>query len=613
MEAAFDFKLNQKQRLKLLSEFRERRYDLDEEKSVGRQFMDVLENNNISTVFQPIISLKDAGILGYEALSRGPANSMLESPSSLFDVAKVYGKLWELEFSCRIKALESISKKTEDINIFLNVDPHIMDDDKFKKGFTKEFLKQFNIKAENVIFEITEKNSVADARSFKKVIEHYKEQGYKIAIDDAGSGYSGLNLIADIHPHFIKLDMNLIRDIDKDGLKHALIKTFCDFCTITDIKVIAEGIETENEMNTLIDLGVNFGQGYFIQKPLPDLYDLNSELINKIKARNIKRSNLYFNNSSTLNIGDICRDNIKVDSNCTGAKLIDIFNSNPAVLGIPVVDKDKVGGLIMKDKFYAKLGTQYGFALYINRPISFLMNKRPLTVENETTIEIVSKQAMTRTAENLYDYIIVTKNGNYNGIVTIKDILEKTIELEVNYAKHLNPLSGLPGNILIEQRLREFILNVPAYTILYIDIDNFKVYNDAYGFENGDRVLQFLSSIINENVSHGCLYNNFVGHVGGDDFVVMVESHDVEEVAGLILAAFDKGINKFYSKEDFERKCIFSRNRHGKEEQYGLLTLSIAGVSNKKMFFNNIYELTEYASKVKKRCKEIWENCYCVE
>jgi GGDEF domain-containing protein len=407
--------------------------------------------------------------------------------------------------------------------------------------------------------------------------------------------------------------MNLIRDIDKDGLKHALIKTFCDFCRITDIKVIAEGIETENELNTLIDLEVNYGQGYFIQKPLSDLYDLEPELINKIKIRNIKKSYLYFNNSSTLNIGDICKDNLKIDLKCTGAKLIDIFNNNPAVLGIPVVDKDKVCGLIMKDKFYGKLGTQYGFALYINRPVSILMDKRPLTVDIETTIEVVSKLAMTRTAENLYDYIIITKNGLYNGIVTIKDILEKTIELEVNYAKHLNPLSGLPGNILIEQKLKDFILNVSAYTILYIDIDNFKVYNDAYGFENGDRILQFLAEVINKSVSQNCLYDNFVGHIGGDDFVIMVESHDINGLPELILSSFEKGINKFYSKEDLDRKCIFSRNRHGKEEQYGLLTLSIAGVSNKKMLFKDIYELTEYASKIKKKCKEIWENYFYIE
>jgi EAL domain-containing protein (putative c-di-GMP-specific phosphodiesterase class I) len=154
MEAALDFQRNQKQGLDFKRKLREKKYDLYEERSVGRQFMDILEKSEILTVFQPIIALKDASVLGYEALSRGPANSMLESPTSLFDVAKVYGKLWELEFLCRIKALESISKKSKEINIFLNVDPHIMDDDKFRKGFTKEFLKQFNINTENVIFEI---------------------------------------------------------------------------------------------------------------------------------------------------------------------------------------------------------------------------------------------------------------------------------------------------------------------------------------------------------------------------------------------------------------------------------------------------------------------------
>lgn len=269
-------------------------FEPERDKSVGDRFMEVLRNGEISTVFQPIISLKDGSILGFEALSRGPRNSMLESPANLFDVARIYGKLWELEFLCRIKALENISGKIENFNVFINVDPHIINDEKFKKGFTKEFLKRFDINPENVVFEITEKNSVTDLDSFKKVIENYKDQGYKIAIDDTGSGYSGLKLITDIHPHFIKLDMNLIRDIDKDGLKHALIKTLYEFCTVADIKVIAEGIETVDEMNALIDIGINYGQGYLIQKPAENINAINNETIDIIKVRYNKKGLLYY-------------------------------------------------------------------------------------------------------------------------------------------------------------------------------------------------------------------------------------------------------------------------------------------------------------------------------
>lgn len=580
--------------------------------STGDEFMEILQEGNIKTVFQPIISLKDGSILGYEALSRGPEGTMFENPSSFFEFARIFGKLWELEFLCRIKALENASKETIGYNIFLNVDPDIINDDKFKKGFTKEFLKQFNINPENIIFEITEKNSVTDLNSFKKVIGNYKEQGYKIAIDDTGSGYSGLKLITDIHPQFIKLDMNLIRDIDKDGLKHALIKTFYDFCLVTDIKLIAEGIETENELNALIDIGIHYGQGYFIQKPSKDIKEISSDVIKVIKKCNKKKGRLYYSKPSTVFVGDICRKNQTVNLSSTGSKVLEIFTNNSSIYGIPVLDGKKLAGLVMKDKFYAKLGTQYGFALFLNRPITLVMDKHPLAVEYDTTIDIVSKLAMTRSSENLYDYIVVTKDSDYYGIVTVKDLLEKTTELDINYAKHLNPLSGLPGNLLIEHKLTEHMENNTPFTVLYLDIDNFKVYNDVYGFENGDRMIQFVSRIIS-NVSTSLEDNVFIGHIGGDDFVMVLETYEVECICREIIELFEKGKRDFYTSEDVKQNYIMAKNRHGKDEKFGLVTISIAGVKNTGGKFKDIYQLSEYASKVKKKCKEIWDNSYIIE
>lgn len=587
--------------------------DFTREKSIGEAFMDILKKGDIRTVFQPIVSLKDGSILGYEALSRGPKNSALENPGMLFDVARVYGKLWELELLCRIKALENISQVNRNANLFLNVDPQVIHDEKFKKGFTKEFLKEYNINPQNIVFEITEKNSVTDLNSFKKTIEHYKEQGYRIAIDDTGSGYSGLKLITDIHPQYIKLDMNLIRDIDKDGMKYALIKTLYEFCLVSDIKVVAEGIETESELQALIDIGVNFGQGYYIQKPSPELQPVGTPVLDAIRRQNCKKAILYHNRPSTIPIGDICRSSLNVSPSTTGSQVLEIFNANPTVFGLPVVDQQKLLGLVMKDKFYAKLGTQYGFALFLNRPVTLLMDNRPLSVEHDMTIDVVSRLAMTRNDENLYDYVIVTREGNYSGIITIRDLLVKTTELEVNYAKHLNPLSGLPGNMLIEEKLKEYTRDSHPYTILYIDIDNFKVYNDVYGFENGDRILQFLSRIVTECVSQLSSCSTFVGHIGGDDFVIAIESYEVEDLAQCIIQAFERGIHSFYSAEDLKNGHITAKNRHGQEERFGLATLSIAGVSNRNRSFADVYELSEYAGRVKKKCKQIWNSCCYIE
>ena len=232
-----------------------------------KQLNAVIDNSDIKIVFQPIVSLRDGSVLGYEALSRGPLDTALQNPDALFGVAMECGKLWDLELLCRTKALESACLYGGDIKLFLNVNPYVIHDEKFKSGFTKEYLKNFDFNPENIFFEITEKSALEDSDGFKKTIEHYKRQNYKIAIDDAGAGYSGLNMITDVHPHYIKLDMNLIRDIDKDGYKRVLVKSLYEFCRYANVSLIAEGIETENEMEALIDIGVHYGQGFFIQRP----------------------------------------------------------------------------------------------------------------------------------------------------------------------------------------------------------------------------------------------------------------------------------------------------------------------------------------------------------
>ena len=185
----------------------------------------IIDNKQIKAVFQPIISLKDGSVLGHEALSRITCDSVINNPETLFSAAGEYNRLWDLELLCRTAALEAAYKfmiPPYSKMLFLNVNPNIMHDENFKKGFTKEFLMQFKIKPLNVIFEITERNVILDMNGFLSTINHYKSQDYKIAIDDAGAGYSGLNLISEINPDYIKLDMKLILIINHRNLAMCL-------------------------------------------------------------------------------------------------------------------------------------------------------------------------------------------------------------------------------------------------------------------------------------------------------------------------------------------------------------------------------------------------------
>ena len=576
-------------------------------------FEDILKKGDIRTFFQPIVSFENADILGYEALSRGPVGSPPEFPDILFGTARSLGRTWDLESLCRTKALTCAKGIFPEYMLFLNVDPNVIYDEKFIRGFTKKYLNKYNIDPENIIFEITEKSSVNDFKTFKNVIDNYKEQGYKIAIDDVGAGYSGLSLLAEIRPQYLKIDMSLIRDVDKDGLKQALLKTLYDFCLVTNIKMIAEGIETVNELNTLIDIGVHYGQGYFIQRPSAEFKELSAPVKKLITDRNKLKRVAYYHNSSTIAIGDIAKIKEAVSSETSGMELFEKFNKNPNVRGIPVVDHNKLKGLVMKDKFFAKLGTKYGVAIFMNRPIALLMNRNPLVVDYYTPLDQVSKLAMARKEEELYDYVVIIKKNDYYGIITVKDLLEKSMQLKINYAKHLNALTGLPGNNLIEKKILNLIDSNQPYTILYIDADNFKSYNDVYGFENGDKLIQLIAQILCEETEKHPAADKFVGHIGGDDFIVMLNEYSVQTLCDNIIRQFDTKVRDLYKTEDVAREYIIAKNRHGEIEKFPLVTISLAGITNRYKKYAEPSELAEAASKMKKTCKLLWCSCSNIE
>ena len=251
-------------------------------------FYNVIKTANIKSVFQPIVSLTDCTIIGYEALSRGPQNSNMQNPEVLLDIAKECDKLWELEDLFRSKALESIYNSKLDVKIFLNINPGIIDSLKFKNSFTEEYLRKYDLHCKNIIFEITERDLIKDIDRFKETIEYCKSKNYQIAIDDAGSGHSGLNRICHINPHYIKLDIELIRNIDKYATKQAIVRSMYEFSKLTGCNLIAEGIETEEELKTLIEIGVQYGQGYFIQRPNEQILPIENKILKIINNSNNK-------------------------------------------------------------------------------------------------------------------------------------------------------------------------------------------------------------------------------------------------------------------------------------------------------------------------------------
>lgn len=576
------------------------------------ELLQILDTGNITTVFQPIISLKDGHIIGYEALSRGPLDSQLHNPGLLFEAARIQNKTFQLELLCNIKALEKATDLLGDKLLFLNVDPLIFKSEPYKNKITKEVLQNRKLTPHSIIFELTEKSAIQDYENFKITTDNYLEKGYKVAIDDVGSGFSGLKMISETKPNYIKIDMSLIRNINEDSFKQSMLESFVKLADNTNMRIIAEGIETEDELTTLISLGVHACQGFFISKPSVTFVDTPNHIKDIIIAHN-----KFFNDNChsyiSNYIGEIIRCDKSFDVSTSCSKVKEYFNASETT-GACIVNNEYPVGLVMKHSLDSSLATQYGLAVFPKRPISLVMDTDALIVDYYTPVREVSMMAMSRASSKIYDYIIVTKNNKYIGIVTVQSLLNFTTKLEYNYARHLNPLTELPGNSIIENNLLEFINFNKKCCVLYFDLDNFKVYNDTYGFENGDKILKFTSQLIQFETKAMFPAKSFVGHIGGDDFVCIIEDSkkSCTKLCEKIISKFDKYVINFYNEKDRTAGYIEAADRKGNKDFFPLTSVSIAGLVGSLGNFSTPEEVGLYVATLKKESKKIKGSCYLI-
>jgi len=168
-----------------------------------------------------------------------------------------------------------------------------------------------------------------------------------------------------------------------------------------------------------------------------------------------------------------------------------------------------------------------------------------------------------------------------------------------------NPLTGLQGNLEIQSEINHMIAKNEIFSVIYADLDNFKAYNDVYGFSSGDRAIKLTADIITDNVKTYGTIHDFIGHVGGDDFVIITEPYQVDGICEGIIKDFDSKILELYSTEDMEKGYIATANRQGTVIQYPIMTISIAVVSNGQRTFVNHLQIAEVAAEVKKKAKAL--------
>lgn len=566
---------------------------------------EILSHGRLTALFQPIISLHNQQIFGYEALIRGPSDGPLHSPVTLFDTALKHDCLAELDLLCRETAIKRYGQLGLKEKLFINTTPVALLDNNYPHGLTLQYVEMAGLSAEQVIIELTEQYPIDDYELMRTATEHYRDMGFSIAIDDLGAGYSGLRTWSELKPDFVKLDRHFMQNIHEDRQKRQFVQSMIDIAQSIGCQVIGEGIEVRQEYITAQSLDMRFVQGYYFGRPNRNPQkELDNSLFAQRKETTIQRTGRP--RANTL-VSSLLTDLDPVRHNDTIEHISDRFQKALKLNALPVVDdNNRVVGIMWRDDFMTLYASRFGRELYGRKPIKDFMDKNPIVVETELPLKKLSYQITSQEAHHQHSAFVITEQGRYRGVGSLMDLLRQITDMQITMARHANPLSGLPGNVPLSEHTREIIEQNRDVTVCYFDLDNFKPYNDIYGYGKGDKVISLTAKTLTEHVDQEI---DFVGHVGGDDFIILFESKDWRQRCQKILEAFEALYPQLYNLRHLQQAGINAVDRHGNETFFSLLSLSIGAV--RILDFPNIQaeiDLTEYASKAKSMAKRIAGN-----
>lgn len=569
--------------------------------------LEIIAERHLSALLQPIIHMQSGEIIGYEGLIRGPSDSPLHAPMNLFKVARANGLTLEVEHLCRRVVLERFAELDLPGKLFLNVSPECLLLRNARHGETLEYIEEIGINPERVIIELTENQPTYDYALMREAVLHYRQMGFQIAIDDLGEGFSSLRLWSELRPEYVKIDMHFIQGINNDPVKLQFVRSIQEIAEKSDTLVIAEGIETQAELLVLRDLGVAFGQGYHLGRPsaLP-AKALPAEVVKALGRNGVavypRRGGLDKNAASILKL---LQHVAAVSPEMNNNEVYDIFLKDPKLLIIPVVDAGLPLGLISRFDMIDHFARPYQRELYGKKSCKLFMDGNALVADKDTSLQDLSFIMVQADAHHLFNGFIITDEGRYMGMGRGHDLMREITQMQINAARYANPLTLLPGNVPINEHIDRLLQSGTRFWVCYCDLDNFKPFNDVYGYRKGDDVIQLTGEILSR---HCDANRDFIGHIGGDDFMILFQSEDWESRCLAMLEQFALAILDFYSNDDRDRGGYISEDRQGKKVFYSLISLSLGAIKVEPRQYYTHHQIATAAAEAKKQAKKIHGN-----
>jgi len=568
-----------------------------------------LLNLPLEAVFQPIVWLREGSALGYEGLIRGPQDSPLQWPDPLFAAARAQGQGIALEHRACTTVVRRFAELALPGRLFLNISPLALSAAAGHALDVMALLRQACLDASRLVIELTEQGPDGLEPDLAAVVARLQAQGVQFAIDDLGAGFSNLGRWVSLRPKYIKTDKSFVTGIQDDLMRQQILRSVSDIAAVAGAIVVAEGIETLDELACVCDQGIACAQGYYIERPQahpgrrhwPDLSaDVSALRLDALRC--CAEPELPQQDETQGWALQLLRRVDSVTSQVSSEAAFSLFLAKPDLYTIPVVEDGIPIGVLKRSSLVERFSLPFQRELYGASPCRLFMDSKPLIVDLHTPLLTLSRWLAEAEGHALATDFIITGRGRYLGVGSSQDLLQALNRLQLRAARYANPLTQLPGNVPIDRQIQRYLASGLQFAVCHADLDHFKPFNDVFGYRLGDDVIRLLSHVLSHHVDDR---QDFLGHIGGDDFIVLFRSADWEARCGRMLADFSQGMVQLMVEagrgaiRDYE-----ADDRQGQRRCYDLPSLSLGVVQVEPGAYQSRHQIAQAASEAKSQAKK---------
>lgn len=564
---------------------------------------DILERNALVPHFQPIADLRSGDLHGSESLIRGPQGP-LHLPDVLFATARSAGRETALEDRCLRLAARHWQRARGHGRLFVNLSAAALvalAGEWGPSGLDRAFA-EMGLSASTVVVEITEHERVRDLGALLRHAEMLRSLGLRFALDDFGDGRSSLRLWAELCPEYVKIDKYFVHEAPQNAVKIQTLKGLVRLAETFGTRLVAEGIETAEELRVVRDLGIELGQGWFLGRPEASPVRELSEAARGVLASNqiAVLPELARAAASDITVQRLCRPVPPVATATTHDAVADLFAADASLRALAIVENEQPVGLLNRQGFNDLYARPFFKEVHGRKSCLAFANRSPLLLDRHTTLAGMQAVLTAEDQRYLTDGFIVTEGGRYLGLGSGDQLVRVVTEARIEAARHANPLTFLPGNIPLTEHIERLLDHRADFVAAYADLNAFKPYNDLYGYWRGDEMIRLVARSL---LAHCDPKRDFVGHVGGDDFVILFQSADWHARCERILELFNREARALFDDGALSRGGIEAEDRHGVTRFFPLTTLAIGAVPVGPGRFTHAAEVASAAAAAKHQAK----------